>query len=270
MSTLQFALKFSMTLFVLCLHFGLVLLFLLSFIVRSGKSTEGIAFGVEIIVFIMVSIRLWYYWARYRKMTYAQRMRRDAIDERVFVVVLWVLSLANAVWISVHALSLPDGFAGLPRPDFAAVAIITLTWLAWTLCEHLTEVLVLTFSTNTRSSSAVHLIWILVQEETSWFDEEDLEKPIQWPSTASTYTPEPPRHRPLMRGGRLSAKIVAVQHGSPPELWAKNRGMAQREVAPPVLQPARPTYDPKARQMREPPPIKTSQYQWYITPGEAF
>ena len=43
----------------------------------------------------------------------------------------------------------------------------------------------------------------------------------------------------------------------------------ERERAEAPLQPARPTYDPRARQMRDPPPVKTSRYQWYITPGEA-
>ncbi len=125
---------------------------------------------------------------------------------------------------------------------------------------------------------AVHLIWILVQEETTWIEVET-ESAIDWPSTSRTYssgpyTPEPPRRNPIGRFGRISAKIIAVQHGSPPELWSKNKGKASQVAPapsppPPTLEPARPTYDPRARQMREAPPIKTSRYQWYITPGEA-
>ena len=178
-----------------------------------------------------------------------------------------------------HATTLPDGFAGLPRPDFAAVAVITLTWLAWTIGTHAP---LMSLRKNTgqltiwRAISAVHLIWILVQEETAWLTAEVQPEVAQWPSTVAAYTPEPTRRHPTTRAGRLSAKIVAVQHGSPPELWAKNKGTArerERAEAPlppqPTLQPARPTYDPRARQMRDPPPVKTSRYQWYITPGEA-
>lgn len=109
--------------------------------------------------------------------------------------------------------------------------------------------------------------------------EVETESAIDWPSTSRTYgsgpyTPEPPRRNPIGRFGRISAKIIAVQHGSPPELWSKNKGKASQVAPapsppPPTLEPARPTYDPRARQMREAPPIKTSRYQWYITPGEA-
>ncbi|RPD65908.1 hypothetical protein L226DRAFT_183047 [Lentinus tigrinus ALCF2SS1-7] len=251
MSSLQFVFKFTLTVFVFALHVGLGLLFLLSFIVRSGRSTEGIAIGIEAILIFMLSIRLWYYYTRYRTMTNAHRMQRDSVDERVFLVALWVLSLANAVWITVHALNLPEGFAGVPHPDVAAIASITLIWLAWTV--------------------SVHLLWILVQEENAWLDAVAKDDgPVRWPSTAAagTYTPPPPRRFPSDK--RISAKIVAVQHGSPPELWAKkNFGNPRAEVGVPGLQPAKPTYNPRARQFCEPPPVKTSRYQWYIIPGEA-
>ncbi|KAI0721550.1 hypothetical protein C8T65DRAFT_200042 [Cerioporus squamosus] len=270
MASLQFALKFSLTFFVLGLHLGLGLLFLLSFIVRSGRSIEGIVIGVEAILIIMTSIRLWYYFTRYRAVPNAQRLRRESVDERVFLVALWVLSLANAVWITVHALNLPEGFAGLPHPDVAAIAAITLIWLAWTVCEYATFPFIFPSSTELTMlfSAAVHLLWILVQEENAWLDAE-VDGPVQWPSTAAaSYTPPPARRFPSDK--RISAKIVAVQHGSPPELWAKKKfGNAYADVGAPVLQPAKPTYHSKARQFRDPPPVKTSRYQWYITPGEA-
>ncbi|RDX48368.1 hypothetical protein OH76DRAFT_1352670 [Lentinus brumalis] len=249
MSSLQFALKFSLTVFVLGLHLGLALLFLLSFIVRSGRSTEGIAIGVEAILIVMTSIRLWYYFTRYQMGTNRQRMRRESVDERVFLVALWILSLANAVWITVHALNLPEGFAGLPHPDVAAIASITLIWLAWTV--------------------SVHLLWILVQEENAWLDAE-ADVLVQWPSrAAAAYTPPPGRRFPSDK--RISAKIIAVQHGSPPELWAKkNVEKPRAEATVTSLQPAKPAYDPRVRQIREPPPVMTSRYQWYITPGEAM
>ena len=74
--------------------------------------TEGVAFGVEAIITITVSIRcvnladsrgpkltvspsLWYYWVRYRPMTNMERMRRDSNDERIFVVSTWILSLGE-------------------------------------------------------------------------------------------------------------------------------------------------------------------------------
>ena len=73
-------------------------------------------------------------------------------------------------------------------------------------------------------------------------------------------------------GENFSTRIVAVQHGSPPEMWAQKPGDRRRAVMPdPPLQAARPTYDPRApRRPRTPPPIKTTWNQWYITPGEAY
>ena len=44
---------------------------------------------------------------------------------------------------------------------------------------------------------------------------------------------------------------------------------APAQVEATDLQPAKPTYDPRVRQFREPPPVITSRYQWYIYPGEA-
>ncbi|TBU47993.1 hypothetical protein BD309DRAFT_987657 [Dichomitus squalens] len=72
----------------------------------------------------------------------------------------------------------------------------------------------------------------------------------------------------------FSARIVAVQHGSPPEMWAHKPGERDRRrvaMPQPLVQPAKPTYDHRApRRLRTPPPIKTTWNQWYITPGEAY
>lgn len=117
--------------------------------------------------------------------------------------------------------------------------------------------------------AAVHLLWILVQEENAWLDAE-ADVLVQWPSrAAAAYTPPPGRRFPSDK--RISAKIIAVQHGSPPELWTKKnveKPRAEATVTSP--QPVKPAYDPRVRQIREPPPVMTSRYQWYITPGEAM
>lgn len=96
---------------------------------------------------------------------------------------------------------------------------------------------------------------MVIQEAAA--DEED-EEPVQWPAHGA----EPPR---ISRPKRISAKIVAVAHGSDPLLWARKKNRPGQGYMP---QPARPTYDPHDR--RQPPhmqQVQTTYNQWYV--GEA-
>ena len=140
--------------------------------------------------------------------------------------------------------------------------------------------------------AALHLLWILIQEENFWLEAQAAAKAeeAQWVASVTRGGPSPPSSAWRDPHKRVSAKIVAVQHGTAPELWTKkNFGSpraaefgdeAQTRVEAPApkapaqveateLQPAKPTYDPRVRQFREPPPVITSRYQWYIYPGEA-
>ncbi|EIW60585.1 uncharacterized protein TRAVEDRAFT_45833 [Trametes versicolor FP-101664 SS1] len=232
MVSIAFAMKFSMTIFLLGLHLGLALLFVLSLTARSGGNVEAIALGIEAVQLILIPIRL-YFYLRYRKSP--SRLQH----ERLFFVCLWVISLASAIWVSIHSPKLLDDFAGLSYPEPAAIAAITLTWLAWTL--------------------TVHLIWITVQEHN---DAQDDDEPVPWPA----YTkPLPPVNRPK----RISAKIVAVAHGSDPLLWDRKKNRHGQDYPPPKApRPAMPTYDPRDRRQAPMPPQlpqvpRTTYNSWY-------
>ncbi len=91
----------------------------------------------------------------------------------------------------------------------------------------------------------------------------DDEEPVQWPG----YTPPRSANRPK----RISAKIVAVAHGSDPLLWARKKNRHGQDY-PPVPRPAMPTYDPRDRrqwQAQVPPAPKlpqvprTTYNSWY-------
>ncbi|KAI8998841.1 hypothetical protein BD414DRAFT_135591 [Trametes punicea] len=233
MASLTFAVKFSMTFLLLGLHLALFALFVLSLVIRSGGNTEAIALGIEAVQLVLLPIRLYYYF-RYRDSP------SRLTHERLFFFCMWLVSLTGAIWISVHSPSLMDDFAGLSYPEIAAVAAITLSWLAWTL--------------------TVHLIWIAVQEADAALDEVN-EEPVPWPSYTS-----PPR---ISRPKRLSAKVVAVAHGSDPLLWSRKKtrhGQGQPQGQAPV-QPAMPIYDPRDRQPALPTQLRTTYNQWYV--GEA-
>ncbi|KAI0362677.1 hypothetical protein OH77DRAFT_74620 [Trametes cingulata] len=239
MASLTFALKFSMTFFLLGLHLALFILFAISLAIRSGGNIEAIALGIEAVQLILIPIRL-YYYIRFR-----DRPSR-LTHERLFFLCLWLISLSGAIIISVRSPHLLDDFAGLSHPEPAAIAVITLAWLAWTL--------------------TVHLIWVVIQEELTALDEEDLpEEPIAWPAYT---TPAPRATQNQSRPKRISAKIVAVAHGSDPLLWARKKngyGKAQekskglkgkgkeRERAPAVPTAA---YDPRDRRL---PPLPQQQ-----------
>ncbi|KAI0637199.1 hypothetical protein C8Q77DRAFT_1155054 [Trametes polyzona] len=227
MASLTFAVKFSMTFFILGLHLALFILFLVSLAVHSGSNVEAIALGIEAVQLILIPIRL-YYYIRYRDSP------SRLTHERLFFVCLLLISLTGAIWVSVRSPHLLDDFAGLAHPEPAAIAAITLTWLAWTL--------------------TVHLIWISVQEHADAEDAE--EEPVAWPG----YT-DPPR---VSRPKRISAKIVAVAHGSDPLLWSRKKNRHPGAA----VQPAMPTYDPRnRRQPPPPPPMRTTYNDWYA--GEA-
>ncbi|KAI0670585.1 hypothetical protein C8Q78DRAFT_1079532 [Trametes maxima] len=241
MATLAFAVKFSLTFFLLGLHLALFILFVLSLAARTGTGgiTEAIALGIEIVQLVLLSIRL-YFYIRHRNSP------SRLTHERFFFLSLWLISLTGAIWISIHAPSMLDDFAGLSQPEAAAIIAITLSWLAWTL--------------------TVHLIWLAVQEHMDAEDAEDSAEPIRWPDHGAFSSP--PR---ISRPKRISAKIVAVAHGSDPLLWArkKNRhgqGYAQGlgvGLGQSSMQPARPTYDPRDRQPAVPPPqVRTTYNHW--------
>ncbi|KAI0371711.1 hypothetical protein BV20DRAFT_158265 [Pilatotrama ljubarskyi] len=245
MASLTFALKFSMTFFLLGLHLGLFILCIISLAIRSGGDTEAIALGIEAVQLILLPIRLSYY-VRYR-----DRPSR-LTHERLFFLCLWLVSLAGAILVSVRSPHLLDDFAGLAHPELAAIAAITLSWLAWTL--------------------TVHLIWIAIQEDLDRSDEDGPEEPIAWPAYTTPSRTNPSRPK------RISAKIVAVAHGSDPLLWArkKNRhgqGPVQAQSKGQDKEkgkgPAMPTaaYDPRERRL---PPVplpqmrmKTTYDSWY-------
>lgn len=109
------------------------------------------------------------------------------------------------------------------------------------------------------SFPAVHLIWITVQEHN---DAEDDDEPVPWPA----YTkPLPPVNRPK----RISAKIVAVAHGSDPLLWDRKKNRHGQDYPPPKApRPAMPTYDPRDRRQAPMPPQlpqvpRTTYNSWY-------
>ncbi|CDO70697.1 hypothetical protein BN946_scf184798.g12 [Trametes cinnabarina] len=240
MASLTFAVKFSMTFLLIGLHIALFFLFVLSLSMRTGGNTEAIALGIEVVQLILLPIRL-YFYIRYRDTP--SRLKH----ERTFFLCMWLIGLTGTVWISIHSPNLLDAFAKLPHPDVAAIVTITFAWLAWTL--------------------TVHLLWISLQDANDAADDE--EEPVAWPA----YTSPPPIGRPK----RISAKIVAVAHGSDPLLWARKKtrhahgarpGCAQVPDQPRVgVQPAMPTYDPHDRQPGLPPQMKTTYNQWYM--GEA-
>ncbi|KAI0831074.1 hypothetical protein BC628DRAFT_724247 [Trametes gibbosa] len=228
MASLTFAVKFSMAFFLLGLHLALFILFVFSLGVHTGGTVEAIALGIEVVQLILIIVRLCYY-VRYRDLP------SRLTHERLFFLCLWLLSTVGALWISVQTPRLLDDFAGLTYPEPAAVTAITLTWLAWTI--------------------TVHLIWVVVHEASAY--EED-EEPVPWP--AHTQLPR------ISHPKRISAKIVAVAHGSDPLLWARKKNRPGQGY---MLQPARPTYDPRDR--RQPPHMqqaKTTYNQWYV--GEAM
>ncbi|KAI0781157.1 hypothetical protein BD413DRAFT_620619 [Trametes elegans] len=237
MASLAFAVKFSMIFFLLGLHLALCVLFAISFAVHSGSTTEAVALGIEIVQLIILPIRL-YYYVRHRNHPWR------LTHERLFFLCIWLISLTAAIWISVHTPSLLEDFAGLSAPEAAAIAVITLTWLSWTF--------------------TVHLMWIAVQEKDAALDDDENE-PIPWPGTDSKFSGATrPR---ISHPKRISAKIVAVAHGSDPLLWArkKNRhGQKQTGFGAAGVQKAMPTYDPRDRLPPQVPPVKTTYNNWYL------
>ncbi|KAI9064206.1 hypothetical protein FKP32DRAFT_609655 [Trametes sanguinea] len=240
MTSITFAVKFSMCFLLLGLHNALFVLFVISLAMRTGGNTEAIALGIEAVQLILLPIRL-YFYIRYRNSP--SRLKH----ERTFFLCMWLLGLAGAIWISIHSPYLLDAFSRLSHPEVAAIAAITFSWLAWTL--------------------TVHLLWIAVQDIHEADDDGD--EPVPWPA----YTSPPPISRPK----RISAKIVAVAHGSDPLLWSRKKtrhgnvqrpGPGQVPVHPGLgMQPAMPTYDPRDRQPGAPPPMRTTYNHWYM--GEA-
>lgn len=90
-------------------------------------------------------------------------------------------------------------------------------------------------------------------------DAEDDEEPVPWPA----YTKPPP---PVNRPKRISAKIVAVAHGSDPLLWDRKKNRHGQDYPPP--RPAMPTYDPRDRRQAPMPPQlpqvpRTTYNSWY-------
>ncbi|KAI0646858.1 hypothetical protein C8Q79DRAFT_925542 [Trametes meyenii] len=258
MASLAFAVKFSLSEYPISslpsgspeLMATLFVLFVLSLAARTGTGgiTEAIALGIEIVQLVLLSIRL-YFYIRHRNSP--SRLTHD----RFFFLSLWLISLTGAIWISVHAPSMLDDFAGLSQPEAAAIIAITLSWLAWTL--------------------TVHLIWLAVQEHIDAEDAEDEPaEPIRWPDHgAFKPSSSPPR---ISRPKRISAKIVAVAHGSDPLLWARKknrhgqgyaRGLGVQGLGQSSVQPARPTYAPRDRQSAvlpppPPPPMRTTYNHW--------
>ncbi|KAH9901168.1 hypothetical protein C8Q73DRAFT_233395 [Cubamyces lactineus] len=235
MTSLTFAVKFSLTFVVLGLHLALFVLLVISLAIHSGSNTEAIALGIEAVQLVLISIRLYYYF-RYRNAP--SRLKHEPI----FFVSLWLISLSAALWISIRSPGLLKDFSGLSYPEVAAIVAITFTWLAWTL--------------------TVHLIWIAVQDHEAGLDQQDELEPVPWPSYTS-----PSR---ISRPKRISAKVVAVAHGSDPLLWARKKDRhGQGPARTAGVQPAKPTYNPHDRQPAIPPHtgMKTTYNQWYL--GEA-
>ena len=128
-----------------------------------------------------------------------------------------------------------------------------------------------TASHNPSAEAFLAIIDAEVKRE-NYFDESG---DVQWmnrPLVRSQHMSPPPQpQRPLNPQDLPPTRIVAVQHGTPPEMWVHKPGEHERRrvVAPDPLQSVRPMYDPRApRRLRTPPPIRTTWNQWYITPGE--
>ena len=147
---------------------------------------------------------------------------------------------AGAVWVTAHGVTLPDDFVGLPRPDVAAIIAITLSWIAWSICECRPSWAPARAGGILTTHTAFHLVWIVVQEENPWITQgvDPESEVVQRPRSVPVSAPKPLRANPnvrlpppqapqtrrfgLPRGGRVSAHVVAVQHGTPPEMWDRN------------------------------------------------
>ncbi|KAH9946297.1 uncharacterized protein BXZ73DRAFT_95801 [Epithele typhae] len=229
MTKLHFAIKFCMTLFLLACQIGLIVILLLSLLVRKGtgeypsshalpQSTEVVSVSLQGALVIPTVIRLYAYLNQRRKHGY-DTAEQNPLDRPVFIVASSLMSLASAIWMTVNVYSLLFDLSNLSNAKAATIGVIATVWVEW--------------------SVTFHLVWIALLERNERFTHTliggDLEKwpPISGPKPLranskagllSISSKQPRRGF----GGRVSAHVVAVQHGSPPEMWAHGAGAGAR------------------------------------------